>query len=170
MLEKTYGYSIKLKIKTFVQRNEVHHHHNMKKNGCFLLLLLLFWTNLGKAQTPKEFARNNNQFGINLYQAIVKEKGKEENLVFSPLSLSSALTMTYWGARDNTSTQFEKMLGLKNTNNYQEGYANFLKSIEKDKAEANLKIANFILRCRRDYRKYFVSRAIGKSRIVGISA
>lgn len=42
----------------------------------------------------------NNQFAIDLYKKLAEtEKG---NIVFSPYSISSALAMTYAGAKSNT--------------------------------------------------------------------
>ena len=52
-------------------------------------------------------ASSNNAFALDLYARI---KAREGNLFFSPYSISSALAMTYAGARGNTATQMAKAL------------------------------------------------------------
>src|SRR4030042_4778413 len=47
-------------------------------------------------------AAGNNAFGLDLYQVLSQQAG---NFVFSPYSLSSALAMTYAGARSETESQ-----------------------------------------------------------------
>ena len=51
--------------------------------------------------------KGNNAFAFDLYSVIAKEKG---NLFLSPYSVSSALAMTYAGARGETAKQMEKTL------------------------------------------------------------
>ena len=53
-------------------------------------------------------AKGNTAFALDLYRHLAKsEKG---NLFYSPYSISTALAMTYAGARGNTATQMEKVL------------------------------------------------------------
>jgi serpin B len=56
-----------------------------------------------------ELAAGNNDFAFELYGAI---SGGEENLVFSPYSISKALAMTYAGARGETARQMAQTLGF----------------------------------------------------------
>ena len=49
----------------------------------------------------------NTDFALNLYEQLKAEKG---NLFFSPYSISSALAMTYNGARGTTATEMKKVL------------------------------------------------------------
>ncbi|OPZ64926.1 MAG: Serpin (serine protease inhibitor) [Firmicutes bacterium ADurb.Bin506] len=49
----------------------------------------------------------NNSFALDLYSLAASRKG---NLFFSPYSISSALAMTYAGARGNTAAQMEEVL------------------------------------------------------------
>ncbi len=49
----------------------------------------------------------NNAFAFDLYE---KLRGKEGNLIFSPYSISTALAMTYAGARGETASQMETVL------------------------------------------------------------
>jgi serpin B len=52
-------------------------------------------------------AHNNNEFALDLYGQLGKEKG---NVFFSPYSISSALAMTYAGARGKTEQAMRKTL------------------------------------------------------------
>jgi serine protease inhibitor len=53
----------------------------------------------------------NNDFGVDLYAQLAKEKDKEgKNLFFSPYSMSSALAMTAEGARSQTADEMGKVL------------------------------------------------------------
>jgi serpin B len=51
--------------------------------------------------------KGNNAFAFDLYRAVAGEKG---NLFFSPFGISSALAMTYAGARGATAEQMRKTL------------------------------------------------------------
>lgn len=56
----------------------------------------------------KALADGNNQFAIELYQKLAETH--DGNLVVSPYSISSALAMTYAGARGETAEQMRKTL------------------------------------------------------------
>jgi serine protease inhibitor len=59
-------------------------------------------------QAQKEIVvKGNNQFGLDLYG---KLREKEGNLFFSPYSISTALAMTYAGARGQTAEEMAKTL------------------------------------------------------------
>ncbi len=69
-------------------------------------------------------AEANNAFAINLYRHLASEQG---NLVVSPFSIDTALTMTYAGARGNTARQMAKVLHYKSGDaDIHAEYANFL--------------------------------------------
>jgi serpin B len=51
--------------------------------------------------------KGNSDFGFDLYQELKDEKG---NLFFSPYSISTALAMTYAGARDQTEKEMAEVL------------------------------------------------------------
>ena len=57
-------------------------------------------------------AEANNRFGLQLYRSIQSELGPEENVFFSPLSIYTALGMTYLGTRGNTAKQMEVTMKL----------------------------------------------------------
>jgi serpin B len=52
--------------------------------------------------------KSNTAFALDLYGQLARQEG---NLFFSPYSLSTALAMTYAGARGETATQMSKSLG-----------------------------------------------------------
>ncbi|MDO9508316.1 MAG: serpin family protein, partial [Thermovirgaceae bacterium] len=52
-------------------------------------------------------ASDNGAFAFDLFSILRQEKG---NLFFSPYSISSALAMTYGGARGQTAAQMEEAL------------------------------------------------------------
>ena len=59
--------------------------------------------------TPEDIAaatRSGNEFALDLFGRL----DKKSNLFFSPLSISSALTMTYAGARGQTAAEMAKVL------------------------------------------------------------
>lgn len=65
-----------------------------------------------KAPEPeqlKAFAKDINQFGVDLFQRLRRTEG---NLFLSPYSISSALAMTTTGARGETAVQMTKVLHL----------------------------------------------------------
>jgi serpin B len=56
-----------------------------------------------------EVVDGNTNFALNLYQELKENEG---NLFFSPYSISTALAMTYAGARGNTEVQMAKTLNF----------------------------------------------------------
>jgi serpin B len=58
----------------------------------------------------EKVVNGNNEFALDLYASLSHEEG---NLFFSPYSISSALAMTYAGARGNTETQMAQTLHFK---------------------------------------------------------
>jgi serpin B len=72
-------------------------------------LLMLGIATMGRADEPKvaEVVRGNNQFALELYG---KLKGQPGNRFFSPYSISTALGMTYAGARGETAEEMARTL------------------------------------------------------------
>jgi serpin B len=63
------------------------------------------------ASAVNQIAKANNAFAIDLYKNLAKEPG---NLVVSPFSVDTALTMAYAGARGNTAKQMAAVLHFAN--------------------------------------------------------
>lgn len=59
-----------------------------------------------------KLARSSNAFGFDLYQRL---RGKPGNLVVSPASVTTALTMPWGGARGETAEQMRRVLRLEGT-------------------------------------------------------
>lgn len=55
-----------------------------------------------------DFIKSNQDFSLALYS----QQNKNENLLFSPYSIFSCLSMVYVGAREETATEIQKMLSL----------------------------------------------------------
>jgi serpin B len=62
------------------------------------------------AGSTREVAEANNRFAFNLYSRLAKDKGyTDSNLFFSPFSISSALAITYEGARGKTADEIRSV-------------------------------------------------------------
>jgi serine protease inhibitor len=70
-------------------------------------LLVVFCVAAGDEEAP--LSKRNAEFAIAMYKNIA---GGEDNVFFSPYSLSAALAMTYAGARGNTQTEMAEVLRL----------------------------------------------------------
>ncbi|NMA95310.1 MAG: serpin, partial [Clostridiales bacterium] len=77
-------------------------------------------------------SQNITDFSLELFRESFEEE-EEENILISPLSIASALTMTANGAKDNTLSQMEEVLhsDIKGLNDYLMGYRTYLPSDEK---------------------------------------
>ena len=82
----------------------------------------------------------NNQFAMDLYS---KYKSKEGNVFYSPYSISSALTMTYEGAKGRTAQEIQAVLHLPNSiDEVRSGYQNVNNELNKADKQYNLSVAN----------------------------
>ncbi len=81
----------------------------MKTTLLTLAFLFLTGTGVNRSEArPNPVVKGNNQFALDLY----KQLGEKEdgNLLFSPYSISTALAMTYAGARGETQDEMAKVL------------------------------------------------------------
>ncbi len=69
-----------------------------------------------------------NCFAVDLYQHLQREQG---NLLFSPLSISTALTMFYAGAAEETAAQMEHVLHLGTEPGIHESFATLLEFFDQ---------------------------------------
>lgn len=103
------------------------------------ILVALFFLSIA----PKGNAQNlsNNQFAIDFYKQIAsQEKG---NIFFSPFSLSTAMAMTYAGARGVTQEQIAQVFHFgDNTDKYHTQLGNTIKQINSKTGTIQLKIVN----------------------------
>ncbi len=107
------------------------------------LSIVFFWfiaVNLLNAQSIEKVVDSNNVFAFKMF----KQLNGEHNLIFSPFSISSALAMTYAGARGETEKQMSRVLcfGFKE-NVLHRDFDAILSDIESDNADSvKLDIAN----------------------------
>lgn len=110
-------------------------------------------------EIDKEVVEGNNKFAFNIFKELSKEE-KEKNMFISPLSISTALTMTYNGAKDNTKEEMSKVLGYEKMdddkiNNSYKALTGYLGNIDKN---IKLNIGNSIwIREGQDINKEFIN-------------
>lgn len=83
-----------------------------RKINIAVVLLVIFASGV-YAGNENQITKGNNEFAINLYSQIKnlpEIKQAEGNLFFSPYSISTALAMTYTGARGNTAKEMADVL------------------------------------------------------------
>jgi serpin B len=83
-----------------------------------------------KGQPPPDgalqAARGNNAFAFRLYERLARKDG---NVVFSPYSLSAALSMAYAGARGDTAREMARALALAEPPEQHAGFAELIRSL-----------------------------------------
>lgn len=70
-----------------------------------------------------------NQFGFDVYSHLQSEQG---NLLFSPLSIATGLTMTYAGAAGQTAAEMEQVLNLGSGPGIHDSFESLLSQIESN--------------------------------------
>ena len=82
----------------------------------------------------------NNQFALDLYSKYKSEKG---NIFFSPYSISTALAMTYEGAKGQTAEEMQDVFYFpENDDERRSGYAGLYNELNKKDKEYKLSTAN----------------------------
>lgn len=86
----------------------------------------------------------NTEFAVKLFKELCQDK--DQNIFISPLSISTALTMTYTGAETSTESAMEKTLGYTgmSTEQVQDYYESLLSSLENVDQDVTLNIANSV--------------------------
>lgn len=118
----------------------------MKSNCLVWCLILLSFLSLSlnlevlMANDINTLVKGNNAFAIDLYKILATDKG---NLFFSPYSISSALAMTYAGARGRTAKQMADVLHFTLPDEkLHMGFYNLSRLIESKDKDYQLSIAN----------------------------
>ncbi|XP_053253016.1 serpin B6-like [Podarcis raffonei] len=83
----------------------------------------------------------NSAFALNLFKKL-SENDNTANMFFSPLSISSALTMVSLGAAGNTAAQMAKVLSVTNDVEFHQGYKKLISEINKPDTKYLLRLAN----------------------------
>ncbi|MDR1011490.1 MAG: hypothetical protein LBM04_10290, partial [Opitutaceae bacterium] len=119
----------------------------MKTSHIIVCIVALVFASLPmRAETPSPdaltLASSNNAFACDLYAQL---KDTEGNLFFSPFSVSSALAMTYAGAKGGTAAQMQKALRFpESQESVHSGFAALLKHFDEIQSgrQIQLSIAN----------------------------
>jgi serine protease inhibitor len=92
-----------------------------------------------------EFINGNNEFAWNIMKAL-NEEDEEENIFISPISISTALSMTYQGAREETKEEMAEVLGYGGMEDevLRESYEEFLTYLAALDPDIELNIGNSI--------------------------
>lgn len=100
-------------------------------------------TSYDKSKIRKELVDGNTRFAFNIFRQLVKEDAKQ-NIFISPLSISTALSMTYQGAQASTKTAMTKALEYTGTNDeaLNESYKNLLRYLSRADSNVELNISN----------------------------
>ena len=83
----------------------------------------------------------NNQFALDLYARL--SEGEDGNIFFSPFSISSALAITYEGARGNTADEIQSVFHFpENSTLMREEFAGIIAGINSGSSAYTLRTAN----------------------------
>jgi serpin B len=94
-----------------------------------------------RANYPREIAEGNNKFAFNLYHEL--NSVNDKNLICSPFSISTALAMTYAGARNETAVQMARTLNFQPGEKFHQDYQRLLDRLhEGTEGKIKLNIAN----------------------------
>ncbi|XP_060100252.1 serpin B6-like isoform X2 [Heteronotia binoei] len=80
-------------------------------------------------------------FALQLFKKLSEDDAKT-NLFFSPMSITSALTMVYLGAKGNTAAQMSKVLSVDKAEEHHLGYQQLISEINKPDTKYVLRLAN----------------------------
>jgi len=108
------------------------------KTGLFCLLACMF-TILCSAQNSSGIVEGNGKFALNLYHEV--SGGAGGNIFFSPFSISTALAMTYAGARGETALQMSSTLNFGQDDVFHSWYRELIDGIKLgtgDKIQLNI--------------------------------
>ena len=96
-------------------------------------------------KVSEQFIEGNNRFAWDILRELNHED-EGENVFISPISISTALSMTYQGAQGNTKDEMGKVLGYGDMDDetLRESYREFLKYLVAMDPEIDLNIANSI--------------------------
>ncbi|MFI5204579.1 MAG: serpin family protein [Flavobacteriales bacterium] len=118
-----------------------------------LLVIILCKSISLKAVVPTDsLVKGNTQFAFELFAQLDKTK----NLFFSPYSISSALAMTYAGARSETANQMSAVMHFEGeSNRFHSNFSNLSKEINsRNGSDVEISIANRLFG---DKRKKFIT-------------
>jgi serpin B len=94
-----------------------------------------------EGKVDETIVQGNNQFALDLYARLQERKG---NLFFSPYSISSALAMTYAGAKGQTESQMAAVLHFPTRTGFHSAFGTIIKDLNTrgEKGHYELTVAN----------------------------
>jgi len=91
---------------------------------------------------PQSIVTSNNMFSVELYKEL-SQSSPGKNLLFSPVSIFTALSMTYEGARGQTEVEMRKVLHLpENASLRWNAFRNMLTGLEEPSSGETVRIAD----------------------------
>ena len=92
------------------------------------------------ATIPQNIATANNEFAIDFYKKIYDS---DENLFFSPLSMYTAFSLLYEGARENTADEIQQVFGFESNDvDRYNDTAYLLSVINRNDSHSTLELSN----------------------------
>lgn len=92
------------------------------------------------AQKEALIIESNNKFSFDIYQKLKKHN---DNIIFSPASITSSIAMTYVGAKNNTFNEIAQTFYFDiDINNFSKDYTNLFKNDKIGKSKLSLYNAN----------------------------
>ena len=83
----------------------------------------------------------NNQFSLDMYSKLIEENN--DNVFFSPASMSSAFAILYEGSQNNTESEMEEVFGFEHDDSKRrDGFAALQQSLNSKDKQYDLKFAN----------------------------
>lgn len=85
----------------------------------------------------------NNQFAIDFYSDLIAQKDDNDNIFFSPVSISTAFVILYEGSDGNTASEMQKIFGFeKDDSKRREGFANMQQSLNSHDEQYKIRLVN----------------------------
>jgi serpin B len=107
----------------------------------FLWIITCLFPLLLSAGNLTGISENNNTFAFKLYREL--HGHTNENMFYSPFSISTALAMTFAGARNETALQISKTMYFSQGEKFHAGYKQLLKQLDAGtEGKIKLNIAN----------------------------
>ncbi|XP_072283636.1 serine protease inhibitor A6-like [Pyxicephalus adspersus] len=113
-----------------------------------LVVLIPIITVSDSQEALEETVKGNNEFAIKFFKHVtsVSSQGKAKNIVASPISLSSILSMLTLGAQSTTKEEIWKALSLDNNEETEvhQAFSSLLQELNKPRSSLQLNIDNAI--------------------------
>jgi serine protease inhibitor len=91
-------------------------------------------------QGIQEIANANNQFAFELYSEL--NKAQDENIFYSPYSISAALAMTYEGAKGQTADEMKSVFRFPEISTLRPNFASIYNDINESEKDYELRTGN----------------------------